>query len=244
MTDTSTPARYRQIAADMRDGIVAGQYLAGRPLPSEQALAEEYGVSRPTVRAAVAELRAAGLVEVRAGRGMFVRDTAARPVGMRVRAVRRGTDGRHVEPDGLSWADVGEAREESRPAAGPLAALLGVPPETWVRTRTAVQAAGEGLRQIHRVHVPESVADGAGWGVLPAGAGLLQALADLGQRTEVHERVRVAMPLPAEVEALGMREGVPLLVATRLICGSTTRPRLAVEETRLAGDQWEAAYRL
>lgn len=55
----------------------------GDPFPSEPSLAEEFGVSRMTVRAALAGLERDGLLERVPGRGSFVRKSAAhRPVGV------------------------------------------------------------------------------------------------------------------------------------------------------------------
>lgn len=55
----------------------------GDPFPSEPRLAEEFGVSRMTVRAALAGLERDGMVERVPGRGSFVRKGAAqRPVGV------------------------------------------------------------------------------------------------------------------------------------------------------------------
>lgn len=54
----------------------------GDPFPSEPRLAEEFGVSRMTVRAALMGLERDGLLERVPGRGSFVRKAAAeRPVG-------------------------------------------------------------------------------------------------------------------------------------------------------------------
>ncbi|MFK7889444.1 MAG: FadR/GntR family transcriptional regulator [Granulosicoccus sp.] len=49
-----------------------GSYALGQRLPSETALASEYGVSRPIVRNALARLRESGLVKSRQGAGSFV----------------------------------------------------------------------------------------------------------------------------------------------------------------------------
>ncbi|OAM77495.1 FadR/GntR family transcriptional regulator [Devosia elaeis] len=64
---------YLQIADQIRDQIEGGAVEAGRQLPSERELAQNLGVSRPTVREALIALEVAGLVEVRVGVGAFVR---------------------------------------------------------------------------------------------------------------------------------------------------------------------------
>lgn len=60
-------ALYRQVAADLREAITTGAYGEAGRLPAEGALAERYGVSRGTVRQALAVLRADGLVTSRRG---------------------------------------------------------------------------------------------------------------------------------------------------------------------------------
>jgi GntR family transcriptional repressor for pyruvate dehydrogenase complex len=51
-----------------------GSFPANAKLPSERVLAEQYGVSRNTVREAIQRLAARGLVRSRAGAGAFVTD--------------------------------------------------------------------------------------------------------------------------------------------------------------------------
>jgi GntR family transcriptional repressor for pyruvate dehydrogenase complex len=60
---------------------VLGEAEPGEQLPSESALAAEFGVSRLTVREAVKALQARGLVEIRRGRRPTVAYPNARPVG-------------------------------------------------------------------------------------------------------------------------------------------------------------------
>jgi DNA-binding FadR family transcriptional regulator len=62
-----------RVAGQLRDLIEAGSLQAGEQLPSERELAEQFGVSRSTVREAVQFLGALGLVEIRHGSGTFVR---------------------------------------------------------------------------------------------------------------------------------------------------------------------------
>jgi len=64
--------RYRDIAADLHRRIDAGDFGAGRLLPSESSLSATYSASRVTVRKALELLRAEGLVDSRQGFGWFV----------------------------------------------------------------------------------------------------------------------------------------------------------------------------
>jgi len=63
---------YAQLAASLERDIFGGRYAPFQRLPSEQALMARYGVSRVTVRHAVAMLKRKGLIEVKQGKGTFV----------------------------------------------------------------------------------------------------------------------------------------------------------------------------
>src|SRR2546428_13929642 len=62
------------IADQIRTAIVTGQLKEGSRLPPERELAEQFGVSRVTVRDALRALEAMGLIQVRVGArgGAFV----------------------------------------------------------------------------------------------------------------------------------------------------------------------------
>ena len=66
-------AVFRQLADLLRDRITSGDLAPGASLPSELRLAQEYGLSRTSVRQAIALLRSEGLVIVEPPRGTFVR---------------------------------------------------------------------------------------------------------------------------------------------------------------------------
>lgn len=66
--------RYREIAERFRSRILDGEMRPGEELPSERALALEYGISRPTATRALELLRHEGLVESVQGSGTFVVD--------------------------------------------------------------------------------------------------------------------------------------------------------------------------
>jgi GntR family transcriptional repressor for pyruvate dehydrogenase complex len=63
-----------QIAKAIRDAIVEGRMIIGERLPSEAELAEQFGVSRPTVREALKRLAAQSLIRTQRGArgGAFV----------------------------------------------------------------------------------------------------------------------------------------------------------------------------
>src|SRR6267154_5867591 len=68
---------YQQVAAAIELAIAEGRYQPGQRLASERDLAEEFGVSRPTVRRAVIALEMRGLLEARQGSGVYVRQPSA-----------------------------------------------------------------------------------------------------------------------------------------------------------------------
>lgn len=71
---------YRQVVEALEERIASGAIPGGYPLPAEQAVMAEFGVSRITVRRAVEELRRAGLVVTRKGFGTYVRARGVRHV--------------------------------------------------------------------------------------------------------------------------------------------------------------------
>lgn len=64
--------RWRDVEETLMADIAAGRLEAGWRLPTEPELMERFGVGRHTVRRAVAELAARGVVRVEQGRGTFV----------------------------------------------------------------------------------------------------------------------------------------------------------------------------
>lgn len=68
---------YQRIAAQIAAGIAEGRWSPGSRLPGERDLAEEFKVSRPTVREAMIALEMKGWVEARHGSGLYV--TSKRP---------------------------------------------------------------------------------------------------------------------------------------------------------------------
>jgi GntR family transcriptional regulator len=77
LPDNPTPL-YLRVQSLIREAIGAGQLAAGDALPAERELAAELGVSRVTVRKAIAGLVESGLLLQRRGSGTYIAPTRPR----------------------------------------------------------------------------------------------------------------------------------------------------------------------
>ncbi|MER5638726.1 GntR family transcriptional regulator [Kitasatospora sp. NPDC002227] len=237
-------ALHKQVATAMRQSIASGEWPPGTQLPTETALAELYGVSRPTVRLAVAALRSEGQLDVKQGRGTFVRATALGPDTTVERTVtQRGT--RFTTPtDG--WFDGGEEptvyRTRTDSITGP---LLGLDAEELLigvdRLLTDPQT---GARALHRMWLPMERIENTPLAKTPAvaPAKAYAILATAGHEPAWRELVSARVPQPDEREALRLTESAALLVTHRITASSTDGRPLMLEETRLSADTFALSY--
>ncbi|MCK0196975.1 FadR family transcriptional regulator [Ancylobacter sp. 6x-1] len=74
MSVNRTPERrlYQQVADQIRRLIQSGHFTLGARLPAERELAQQLGVSRPSLREALIALEIDGTVEIRMGSGIYV----------------------------------------------------------------------------------------------------------------------------------------------------------------------------
>lgn len=77
MNPPEPEAVYRRLATLLRDQIASGALRPGQRVPTEKDLMAEHGLSRDTVRKALALLRQDGLIVVRHGYPTRVRGDAA-----------------------------------------------------------------------------------------------------------------------------------------------------------------------
>jgi GntR family transcriptional repressor for pyruvate dehydrogenase complex len=103
-----------QLATAIRLGV----YPRGTTLPAERVLAERLGVSRATLREAMAALREAGLVETTRGRG------GGTVVTLKPRTPSGRAAARITEAKRRDWLDALEYRRVVEPGAAQLAARL------------------------------------------------------------------------------------------------------------------------
>ncbi|MCA1299382.1 phosphonate metabolism transcriptional regulator PhnF [Stappia indica] len=120
-------ALWRQIADDIRAAIGNGAYEDTGKLPTEAALATQFGVNRHTVRAALAALARDGMIDTTQGRGSFVvaRKRLSYPIGPRTR-FSAGLEGQVARTRSRAL----ESRIE--PASAPVAEALHLAPEAPV----------------------------------------------------------------------------------------------------------------
>jgi DNA-binding FadR family transcriptional regulator len=119
------------VIAQIRRAIMTGQYRPGDRLPTEREMAQQFGVSRVTVRDALRALEANGLVRVKVGGqgGPYVSapDIALLSVSI----------GTHLHLRGTSFQDLAEARQALETTAAQLAAQRATP-EDLVALETAI----------------------------------------------------------------------------------------------------------
>ena len=124
---------YRQIKGLITRGLQAGDWKPGELIPSESELARRFGVSQGTVRKAVDELAADGLLLRRQGRGTFV--STHHEERVKFRFLRLVPDGEQAAPQPMERQFL-ECKRIRAPQD--VARALGVKP-------------GEGLTQIRRL---------------------------------------------------------------------------------------------
>ncbi|RKN70751.1 GntR family transcriptional regulator [Streptomyces klenkii] len=246
MSEIQRPgALYQQVAAAIRDAILAGEFPPGASLPSEAQLIQRYGVSRPTVRNAVSALRAEGLIDVQHGKGSFVRATG-QPVVTVERRITRTAAGRFATHDGVEWEQAEEPsvhRTETTAATG-RALGLGEGEEMFGCDRLLTDPA-TGARALHRVLIPLATAEGTPLAQAPdtEPAAAYELLTAAGHTLTWTETVQARMPLPDERTALQIPDATPILHTTRITRGTDDQP-LLLEELRISADRAQVAYRI
>jgi GntR family transcriptional regulator len=141
---------YRQIEAELRERIRSGALRPGTQVAPEPELMAEYGVSRATVRQALAGLVGEGLLEIRRGLGTYV--TAPRfehTIGGFY------SFSREIERHGLEpRTRVLDLR--TQPASDIVAESLGVPAGTAVVALRRLRLAGQDPLVVETSHLPAS----------------------------------------------------------------------------------------
>ncbi|MFG2579943.1 GntR family transcriptional regulator [Streptomyces malaysiensis] len=237
-------ALYQQVAAEIRSGIAAGEYKPGSPLPSETQLIERYKVSRPTVRKAIAALRAEGLIEVIHGKGSYVRALPAPAVTIE-RTITRTGKAFHTGHHAWEQAETPAIyRTTTTAITGPLLGLT--EGEAVFGVDRLLTDPGTGTRALHTVLIPFATADKAEQLAEAPDTEPEQIYAILtaaGHKLTWHETVSARMPLPDERSTLDVPDATPILHTARITHGTDQRP-LILEELRASAHRAQLGYRV
>jgi GntR family transcriptional regulator len=208
-TDSAVPA-HAQIEDQLTDRIASGELEVGRRLPSERDLAEELGVSRMTVRQALASLAARGQIERGVGRGTFVSARKVEHDHSRVAGFTEQMEGAGLEPA----ATVRAAEEHA--ASKLVAEALGIAPGDPVARLERVRFGGGVALTLEDSWVP--LASFPGLLSQPIEGSLYALMRDVYGLEPVRavERLEPVLARAHEAEALGVPEGSPLMLVERV----------------------------
>jgi GntR family transcriptional regulator len=209
---------HHQLFMVLRDQILRGLYLPGAGIPNEARLCELFGVSRITVRRAVADLETEGLLEKRHGHGTFVRldlpsQRPAATLGF-VDSLRKQAQNTDVK--------VLELQTGQAPAV--VALQLQLPAGEAAIHAVRLRSAGGRPLMVTDAWVPEHLGGGITRAALRR-QGLYEILMGQGVRFgRVVQEITAVSADPYYASLLAVTVGSPLLRMTRLLYGVDRQP--------------------
>jgi GntR family transcriptional regulator len=206
--------RHEQIAAKLREEIMAGNFSPGEQLPSTPQLVEQYGAANPTIQKALRSLKEEGFLYSQRGKGVYVRDR--QPFLVKVSAYFTPS------PGGYSYdlLEVGEVRPPRQ-----VAEALRLPAGgTAVLRRRLTRHRGEPVELDLSYYPAEIVAGTELAGQSKIRGGAPRVLTDLGYPQRYFtDQVSVRMPTTEEVRSLDL-PNVPVIRQFRVIYSDDERP--------------------
>lgn len=253
--------RYEPVAAALRERIEGGDWEPGRKLPSGNELADEFRVGLGTVRQALAELAAAGLVAQRQGSGTYVsrppvprRLQDSRYVWEKKRALlpeeERRKTGATEKDTGLEMKDLEfpPAKYWKTPATEELAELFAIEVgdtlleriyQTFQKGSTSPFSIGTSFLRYDLIESNPDLLDSE---KEPWPGGTLHQLSTVNIEVDkIVDTVTARPPTLAEAEQLEVRPGQPLLCTRKVSYDSEGRV-VEVAYTRTPGDRLELTY--
>ena len=213
--------RYRRIAGLLRVRIEAGEFPAGRLLPSESELSKAYDASRVTVRKALEALRDDGLIDSRQGFGWFVAAVPVRQTLARLATIegQLSSLGSAVERRVL---DFGFQRAPARVRSQ---LELAVGDDRVLHVRRVNLADGEPFARV-TVWVPDDLAAELSRGVVERSTFYEALPVTIGGATQT---IGAAAASPADAALLAIPVDSPVLRCERLTRATDGRPVLFSE---------------
>ena len=237
--------RWQDVADQIREQIRRGHYPPGSLIPRITDLTSAHQVSRITVRKAIAQLAAEGLVEPVRRRGTVVRDRPARQRITRSRTVYRDEIGYYFDPVAQPWRALRPPVIGWGPAPYDIAPPLGVAPGTEILIRDRVMGdPGTGRTiQLATSYLPADLARDTILAEADTGpGGIYDRLEEMGHGPLTwHEAVSARMPTPDEADLLDLPPGTPVLRIVRTT-QSPSGQILEINDTRLNAEHYEIGY--
>ncbi len=203
-----TPA-WAQVEADVRRRLDAGAFTDG--VPGEHALAQEYGVSRQTVRQALRSLREAGTLLARRGKPSRVAPSITQPLGALYSLVDS------VRAAGMSQRSEVRALDVVADAAA--AAALGLPADTDLVHLARLRFADDEPLALDEAWLPAHLARQ----LLDADLTHTALYAELAARCGItvrggREELRAVVLDAGDADLLAVAPGSPAFLVERLGC--------------------------
>jgi GntR family transcriptional regulator len=241
-------AMWQDIADALREAVTRGDYPPGTTIPKETELMAAHGAGRETVRRAIIQLTAEGLVEPVRRRGTVVRARPARQLITRSRLVYRDELGYYFDLAAQGWRPLRPPVVSRGPVPFDIAVRLGLAPgdEAVIRDRIMGQPETGRPTQLATSYIPAALA--AELPVLAARdtgpGGIYDRMEEAGfGPIRWTEGITTRPPSPVEASRLGLAPGVALLRIVRLGSSPDGRP-LEVNDTRMSGEEFEISYPL
>ncbi|WP_435108680.1 GntR family transcriptional regulator [Nocardiopsis synnemataformans] len=240
-------ARYKQVAALLRDAIKRGDYAPGATLPSQPDLAREYGLNQSSISRAMAMLQAEGWIRTEHGRGSMVLEM---PTVKRIRRIDRdyrASEGTSAYAEGLSEAGLTPRTElvrwDAQDAPEDIAEALNLDTATQVLTRRRHMFADDKPIQLAVSYIPMDVAGSVDIAMPDTGpSGMYERLAERGfGPVRFTEDIEVRSALPDEAAFLNIAPSQPVFRILRTAFDNTDRP-VEVCANTLAALRWRLTY--
>lgn len=218
MTAGLGEAKARQVYLVLRDRILTGVFANGARLPNEHDLAEAHGVSRVTVRRALAELEHEQLIERRRSAGTrVIYEPSSAPIVADIAGVLTNLAemGRRSNVKLLSFGYI----TGSMPITKALGLDDGAELQRSVRVRSIVRDPFSYLT----THVPAEIGRTFTRAEL-ASQPMLELLERAGAKVEhATQRIGAGLATPSVADALGIQTGSPLIELVRVVFDRTGR---------------------
>ncbi len=199
---------HRQVYLVLRDRLTGGGFAPHEQLPPEPRLCEQFGVSRITLRRAVADLVADGLLERVQGRGTYVTE-------------------RVQDRRGAGYAD--DVRDLAAATTLKVLEFANVPAPPWVAARLAIPP-GEPVQRSVRLRLRHGVPVVLLTAWVPRRWSEAMTRADLGRRSlnelladrgvrfgRVLQEIGAGLADPLQAQRLHVAVGAALLTVDRLV---------------------------